>query len=299
MTAGRVALAAGVLVALSGVALAAILLDARGLRPGAPESAAPPLYVRSGRAAGLLALSFDALAADLYWMRAIQHYGNERGLGPSRARFDRLQPFLDLATTLDPHFSIVYRFGAIFLSLDPPDGPGRPDLAIALLEKGLTVRPARWQYAHDIGFVHYWHTGRFDEAARWFGTAADMDGAPAWLRPLAAVTLAEGGDRRGARQLLAELIGTGEPYIRRAAARSLGQLDALDDLDRLQAVVEAFRRSVGRYPGGWLELDAAGAVDGLPIDPTGAPYIYSPDDHTVRVSPDSPLSPLPGSFRRR
>ena len=33
------------------------------------------LYVRSGEAAKRIALAFDVLAADVYWIRAIQHYG--------------------------------------------------------------------------------------------------------------------------------------------------------------------------------------------------------------------------------
>ena len=36
------------------------------------------LYVRSGEAAKRIALAFDALAADVYWIRAIQHYGGDR-----------------------------------------------------------------------------------------------------------------------------------------------------------------------------------------------------------------------------
>ena len=51
-----------------------------------------------------------------------------------------LYPLLDLTTTLDPRFNIAYRFGAIFLAEPYPGGPGRPDLAIALLEKGLRER---------------------------------------------------------------------------------------------------------------------------------------------------------------
>ena len=41
-----------------------------------------------------------------------------------------------------------------------PRGAGRPDLAIALLEKGLRARPDKWEYMQDIGFVHYWYRPR-------------------------------------------------------------------------------------------------------------------------------------------
>src|SRR6185295_13893935 len=46
-----------------------------------------------------------------------------------------LYPLLDLTTSLDPRFNLAYRFGSIFLAEPAPRGPGRPDLAIALLKK--------------------------------------------------------------------------------------------------------------------------------------------------------------------
>ena len=79
----------------------------------------------------------------------------------------RLVPLLDLTTTLDPRFHIAYRFGSIFLAESPPGGPGRPDLAIELLEKALRERPDRWEYMQDIGFVHYWWTHDYKAASEW------------------------------------------------------------------------------------------------------------------------------------
>ena len=40
-----------------------------------PPPAERLLYLRSGKAANRVLLSFDALAADIYWIRTIQHYG--------------------------------------------------------------------------------------------------------------------------------------------------------------------------------------------------------------------------------
>ena len=38
--------------------------------------------------------------------------------------YQLLYPLLDITTTLDPHFNIAYRFGAIFLSEPYPGGAG-------------------------------------------------------------------------------------------------------------------------------------------------------------------------------
>ena len=42
------------------------------------------------------------------------------------ANFDLLYPLLDLVTSLDPHFKVAYRFGAIFLTEAYPSGPAGP-----------------------------------------------------------------------------------------------------------------------------------------------------------------------------
>ena len=117
--------------------------------------------MRSGPSSG-----YDALAADIYWIRALQHFGAERLAPPEHVRtYALLYPLLDLTTTLDPYFSIAYRFGAIYLGEPYPGGPGRPDLAIALLQKGLAAQPNKWQYMQDLGFVYYWHMRDYKSAA--------------------------------------------------------------------------------------------------------------------------------------
>ncbi len=287
------------LVSLSGVGLAAGVLHRRETTRPLPESTARLMYLRSGNAVGRAFLSFDALAADVYWIRTIQHYGRDRKSSRSAGRFELLQPLLDLTTTLDPHFNIAYRFGAIFLSLDPPDGPARPDQAIALLEKGLRQNPSRWQYAHDIGFVHYWYTGNYREAAVWFDHAAGLPGAPEWIRPMGAITRVQGGDRNGARRLLTELLSSEQSYVKGAAERALAQLQALDAIDQLHALIEHFRTTAGRYPSGWLDLVRSGVLPGVPADATGEALSYDSLTHAVTLSPKSGLQPLPRAFGAR
>ena len=278
--------------------LAAGVLHARSGLVHAGGETDQVLYVRSGALASRMYLSFDAIASDLYWVRAIQHDGSERRSTRSVGRFSLLEPLVDLTVSLDPKFNIAYRFGAILIALEPPNGPGRPDQAIAILEKGLRANPDRWQYAHDIGFVHYWYTGRFDEAARWFRRAAEMPAAPRWLGPLAAVTLARGGDRQGARQLLVELVATSDGYIRQSAERGLAQLHALDDLDRLQALVRDHEARTGQYPRSLADL-VVPSSEGALVDPAGRSYAYDATRGIVGLGRDSPLSPLPRTFDRR
>jgi tetratricopeptide (TPR) repeat protein len=284
-----------------GIVIVGILLAAGVLRASEQRRLMTPqtqrlLYLRSGAAADRVMLAFDDLAADIYWIRAIQNYGRDRR--SSRPdRFSLLYPLLDLTTTLDARFNVAYRFGAIFLSVPLPNGPGRPDLAIALLEKGLRHNPRRWQYAHDIGFIHYWYTGDDEQAARWFERAAGMPDAPEWIAPIAAVTRARGGDRAGARRILEELRqAASEQYTRDAAERGLLQLQALDAIDELQALVDGFHQRHGRYPSSWRDLPELRGL--VPADATGAPFVYNPSTHQVQLSPDSSLKPLPVRLNR-
>jgi tetratricopeptide (TPR) repeat protein len=288
--AGAVVMLAAVAAA---IALAAAVLHAREDTYPLPVSQERLLFLRSGRTADRLFLSFDALAADVYWIRTIQHYGRDLKSTRTVDRFALLQPLLDLTTTLDPHFNIAYRFGAIFLAERPPKGPGRPDQAIALLEKGLAANPGRWQYAHDIGFVHYWYTGDYAEAARWFNRAADMPHAPEWIRPLAALTVARGGDRQSARRLLQELASSSQGYVAASAERGLAQLQALDEIDALGRLVDRFHRETGSYPEGWMDLVRARWLPGIPADPSRTPFVYDPASHAAVLSHASPLWPLP------
>lgn len=289
----------GLLAILAGLGLSAAVLRAGDAVARGPVDSARALYLTSSPIARRALMSFDALAADVYWIRAIQHYGRDRKSLRQVGRFELLFPLLDLATSLDPQFNIAYRFGAVFLAEPPPSGPGRVDQAIDLLNKGLRNNPARWQYAFDIGFIYYWYgtgvgrgTADFGEAAGWFERAAAMPGAPLWLRQMAATTRAGGGDLEGAARLLQELSGSDEEWVRRLAKRGLDQLSALQTLEMLQQQVDAYAARYRRWPASSEEL-AAGAQVALPLDPAGVPYEYNAAAHRFALSSQSPLFPLP------
>jgi tetratricopeptide (TPR) repeat protein len=271
-------LAACALICLGG-AIAVHAAEDRWASPPVVD-AAGLLYVRSPAVAQRMALGYRGLAADLYWIRALQHFGQERLSPPEHARtYALLYPLLDLTTTLDPYFSIAYRFGAIFLGEPYPGGPGRPELAVALLRKGLAAQPDKWQYMQDLGFVYYWHLHDYNAAAEMFQRAAAIPGSPNWLRPLAAVTLAEGGQRSGSRALWRQLAEADEDWLRDAARLRLTQLDAMDAIDA------------------WRRATAAGGRPRLPVDPSGTPFEIDPATGDITVSRSSKLFPLPGQLQ--
>jgi hypothetical protein len=297
------------------VALVALLLAGAAELQALRERQYPPpddevessLYVQSGTAARRLAGAYSAVAADLYWIRAIQHYGATKlrltamQAGPEPPpliaaqpdEYRLLYPLLDLTTSLDPRFNIAYRFGAVFLAEPYPAGPGRPDLAIALLEKGLRERPDKWEYMQDIGFVHYWYDHDYQAAAEAFRKSSEIPGAPWWMKSLAATTLALGGDRQSSRLMWTAILQSAEiGWLRQDAERRLLQLRALDDIDALQRAVDDYARRVGQAPPDWAALVRAGAIRGVPVDPRRTPYELGADGR-VRLSRSSALYPLP------
>ena len=250
------------------------------------------LYVTSGELMKRVALSYDALLADVYWVRALQHYGGERMRPQGERKFDLLYPLLDLTVSLDPHFVMAYRFGAIFLAEPYPGGAGRPDLAIALLKKGVAAT-GKWDYYYDIGFVHYWILHDYKSAAEWFNRGAGLPGAPWWLKTFAAVMLTRGGDRESSRFLWQQIGQTTDTFLRATARTRLQQLDALDQIDHLRRITREFERRTGRRATSWNELVNARMMPGIPADPAGTPYVLDAQTGEIQVMRSSPLSPLP------
>ena len=267
--------------------------DQRYAPPG--ENAESLLYVQSAEAMRRLTLSFTAIAADIDWIRAVQHYGGDHQSASTAQKYQLLYPLLDRTTTLDPRFNIAYRFGAIFLAEEYPGGAGRPDLAIALLKKGIAATE-RWEYYEDIGFIHYWRLHDYKSAADWFDRGGQLPGAPWWLRTMAAVTLTRGGDRSLSRQLWRQLYQTADnDWLKNQAELRLTQLDAMDQIDQLQAIVSRYQMAAGHLPDSWITLQRARFLrgNGAPADPTGSPYVLDPATGKVSLSPASRLHPLP------
>jgi hypothetical protein len=288
------------------------LQAAREQRYPPRESDEESLYLTSGKTLRRLSGAYSLMASDLYWIRTIQYYGTTKRRLEEELRwpapppalaavpageYPLMYPLLEITTTLDPLFNIAYRFGAVFLAEAEPGGAGRPDLAVALLEKGLRARPDRWEYMQDIGFVHYWYVHDYQAAARWFRKASDIPGSPWWLKSLAATTLAEGGDRRSSRAMWASIRESADnDWLRQDAERRLLQLRALDELDQIQRRLDTYAARVGQPAASWAALARAGLLPGTPVDPTRTPYDLA--DGKVQLSRSSSLWPLPTEPQR-
>jgi len=260
-----------------------------------PEIASPVDEIYFGsEAVGRMALSFKAVLADVYWIRAIQYFAATRLQNRPIEGEDLLYPLLDVTTTLDPAFNIAYRFGATFLSEARARGLGRPDLAMRLLDKGFAQNPSKWQYLYDKAFIYYWHSNDYRSASHWFAEAAKVPGSADWLPGLAAYMAVQGGDRQSSRFMFQQLRDSAEhEYMRKNAQLRLDQLDLLDLTDALNARLARYAQETGRPATSWEALIERRWIRAVPVDQSGLPLVIDPVTGTATVDRKSKYFPLP------
>jgi hypothetical protein len=127
----------------TGIAASAEMLHGREKHFPLAEATDRFLYLRSGRTADRLALTFDSLVADVYWIRTIQHYGRDYKNRDRTGRFELLEPLWTSRPPSTPTFSSHIDSARSF-SLSPPDGR-EADRRSRL--SGLAANPTRWQLA--------------------------------------------------------------------------------------------------------------------------------------------------------
>jgi hypothetical protein len=280
--------------AIAALALAVYLLQSHIDEAfGEYRSTEEILYVENGDLLKKATVGFENLAADIYWLRAVQYFGGKRR-EVDKKNYALLEPLLWITVKLDPHFKIAYTYGSTFLSEPMPLGAGLPLKGIELIDEGIKNHPGYWRFYLDKGFVYFWYLQDYKKAAAAFLEGSKIEGAPYWMVATAGRTLTRGGDRETARQLWKILHDTAETDQQRDnAVAHLRQLDALDQMDLLRKLVEKYREQRGGYPARWEDLVGARLLGNVPVDPTGVPYVLDPGTHEVSPSPRSGLGRLP------
>jgi hypothetical protein len=259
----------------------------------AGRAADETLYLWSGAQVRRLAPGLETLMADVYWLRTVQYFGGQKVFAAGQG-YPLLEPLINITVTLDPRMEIAYRYGAIFLSEPRPNGAGRPQAGVALLERGVATQPENWRLRQDLGFYTFLFLHDAHRGAEILDAAADLPGAPIWLRSLAADVLRRGGERATARRIWQRLHEQAEdPAMRDNALLQLAKLDALDEADRLAELARELARRTGRRPRSLDELVGAGLLSRPPVDIAGVPFEYDPETGAVVVGRSSPLRTQP------
>ena len=254
------------------------------------------VLVRSPKLMKVVTLEYGTLAADIYWTRAVQYYGNKR-LGQD-TNLESLWPLLDTATTLDPNLLPAYRFGATFLGQPEPRGAARPDLAVQLLERGLKANPDYWRLYQDLGNIYYLELKNYARAGQAYLEGSKNPSAAPWMKIMAARFLEKGESRETAAMLWAELFESStDAAIKQNARINLELLRADEDIEHVNEIAQQFAAKTGRLPRSLREMMQIGLIGGEPVDPTGHAYVIG-SDGKAHISGKSPLLKESSVYRR-
>ena len=241
-------------------------LEAQGTESAQAGDVGP---LPDGKVLRVLALGFDRLLADAFWLRTVYYVGDERSHAAGYPAAARLA---QLVTDVDPSFRTVYvtMSGAVSALAGDPDG------AIELLRKGVQ-HVDYWKLNFLLGTLYFLEKQDYARAAEQIRIAADKARAnpmaPPYLPLLASRLYASAGDPETALLFIqARLREEREEATRQALERRYGSLWIERDLQRIDGAIAAYIGQHGRAPAGIGALVAAGFLEREPLDPQGGPY---------------------------
>jgi hypothetical protein len=246
------------------------------------------LYFSSPSVVKKMALGYDRILADFYWMRVIQYYGRRDEADKRPIRYKNLSTLLDITTTLNPDLLDAYHSGAVFLSEANPVGAGQPQEALKLLDKGIRTHPQEWRLFYEKGFVYYWYLRDYTSAGEVWRAASSLKEAPHWMEPLAAMSLSKGGAFEIAVALWQrQYKESTRADVKDNARNHLISFAVTRDIWRLELLLEKFKAKNNSIPQTLQELVRGREPKYSIVDPLGWPYSYNPLTGAVSLSPDS------------
>ncbi len=218
-----------------------------------------------GKALRVLALGFERLVADLFWLRTTYYLGDEEA---DEAGFPAAARLAQLVTDIDPNFTTAYIVMNSVLTVLTP----QHDAAIALLAKGIRHNDHHWKLHFLQGFTLFFDKGDYARAAEHMQAAAER-GGPDYLPLLATRLYAQAGSPETAIAfVVARLQQERDEEARQQLTRRLLDLQIERDLLALDAAIDRFRAAHERSPDALDQLVEAGLLRELPRDPTGGAY---------------------------
>jgi hypothetical protein len=211
-------------------------------------------------------LGFTALAADYYWLQAVQVVG-AANFAPSRSA-DYIGKLLDVVTELDPWVDHPYRFGAVWMT----DSEKSIRHANTLLRRGIAYHPEDWRDRFYLGFNQFYYLEENEAAAETLEPATRLTRAPAYLSPLVARLRSQSGGLDSAAIFLDELARQAPDGYKRAEYEK-----ALDEVEteRRARFLDDARREYQRRNGrditavGDLLAGPSPVLRQIPAEPNG------------------------------
>lgn len=212
------------------------------------NSSLEALYLPDPGAVKALSFGYGAALSHLLWFDTISYFGKH-------FKKDQSYPWLyhmcDLVTELNLSLLHVYTFCGTMLSWEASES----DKSLEILSKGEAALQSSWELPYLMGFTYYYFKKDPTHAAPFFLKASQKEGAPVFLKTLAAKTLSVAGDDEEAISFLTLSIQTTpEGEGREALRKKLASIISKRDLPMIEEAVKKFYESRGVMPNNINEL---------------------------------------------
>ncbi len=266
-------LAACLIIGLSAASVATLVMMEHQ-RP-AEIRAAELSYLPRGEYLKVAVLGYRQLAADLIWLKSIQHFG---GRDATRSDYQWAYHAVDVVTDLDPKFVMAYQAAGTILGV----WAGLIKESITILKKGMRHNPDVWQLPFIIGYDYFYELCDHVSAAEYFRIASLLPEAPEYLPKLAARMTVESGDPDAAFKFLERFYQqTNDERMREALAQRMKEVLAERDIRLLEEAVHRYQSRYHKRPQKLADLVTGGIIAELPPDPFGGTYQFHSATGTV------------------
>jgi hypothetical protein len=249
--------------------------------------------------ARFLSLGYHTLAADYYWIQAVQYFGS----GWNQALFYRdLFPLVDLVSRLDPRWEYPLLFGGVAL----PTNLGRETWintaeSTVLLERGTSLFPDNPDFYVFAAYNLLNYHNDAQRAGQYLMTCARLSGCPAYVPQLATRVLAAADDVETALAFAQSMLESNEdPSFNEMMKERVRRLELERDIVRLETAVTVFKERNGRTPVQFQELLEQGILDAIPEEGYGGEFLIdaatgevSSSTHSQRLRPAMVPRPAP------
>jgi hypothetical protein len=164
------------------------------------------MYIPSGEFLEPFTLGYNQLVADYFWVKTISYFGDHV---VTDRQYPWLYHILDLVTTLDPHCTWPYYFGAVILSVEA----NQVEQSNKILKRAMRVHPDNWKFPFYLGYNYWYHHDDPATAARYLAIAAAIPGAPGMLKTFPAALFSEAGQKQAALTFLKEMLQTAQDQL--------------------------------------------------------------------------------------
>lgn len=236
----------------------------------------------------VVSLDYKNLAADLYFLKALNRFGRTLERSNSHVVGEDVEDWewrllldeIRLSAALDPYFLDPYYFAnAIITHHQPSISP-----VTQLLEEGAEARDWDWELPFYVGFNHFFFLNQPLKASNWLMEAAQRPTSKSPLLTTLAARLAhEGKQTENAIVFLKQMLQSASDEAIKTVYRD--RLESLEGVFILEKAIALYKQKFQAEPIALEDLVTTQILRRLPLDPYGGIY-YLDEDNNVRTSSD-------------